>query len=511
MRISRNVLISLAILVLAGMMHQACSSGSSSPTEPAAPQAVVNTQVNSGGNAGPNQIVVGPAIDLEKSTNGFDADTAPGPSIPVGDPVMWTYVATNVGDVTLVEVVINDDQLGEICRETDVEPGESFSCTAGPEPAIDGPYANVGEAGASDGNNRVFDTDASHYVGGGGDFVAVEVEKSTNGEDADFEPGVVVNVGDPVTWEYVVTNLGDVTLLNWVVNDDQIGEICRGTDLAPGASTSCMSGPTPASAGQYSNLAEVTASDGNIRVTDDDPSHYFGSDPAVSIDKLTDGEDGPELPVGCSVEWTYEVTNEGNIELESVAVSDDQGVQVSCPQDTLEPGESMTCTASGTVTEGAYSNVGTVTASAQVDNDLEESDDSSYLGVVRPPTCDDAFADPDILWPPNHMLETIGIGGVTDACGESTDINVDSIFQDEPLDSEGDGNTEPDGFGVGTSTPQVRAERAGTRNGRVYHIGFTATDDRGETCTGTVTVGVPHDRHDTPIDDGPIYDSTGGS
>ena len=39
---------------------------------------------------------------------------------------------------------------------------------------------------------------------------------------------------------------------------------------------------------------------------------------------------------------------------DSIAVIDDQGVAVSCPQVSLEPGESMTCTGSGTVIEGAY-------------------------------------------------------------------------------------------------------------------------------------------------------------
>ena len=110
-----------------------------------------------------------------------------------------------------------------------------------------------------------------------------------------------------------------------------------------------------------------------------------------------------------------------------------------------------------------------------------------------------------------HLPVAVDILGVVDACGDSTTITIDSIFQDEPLDAEGDGNTEPDAFGVGTSALELRAERAGTRNGRVYHIDFTATDFRDQTCTGTVTVGVPHDRQDTPVDDGRLYDSTGGS
>jgi hypothetical protein len=54
----------------------------------------------------------------------------------------------------------------------------------------------------------------------------------------------------------------------------------------------------------------------------------------------------------------------------------------------------------------------------------------------------------------------------------------------------------------------VRAERSGLGNGRVYKIAFTASDGKGGTCAGSVTVGVPHDVKDLPVDDGQAYDST---
>ena len=78
------------------------------------------------------------------------------------------------------------------------------------------------------------------------------------------------------------------------------------------------------------------------------------------------------------------------------------------------------------------------------------------------------------------------------------------------MNSPGSGNTSPDGQGVGSNMAQVRAEREGGGNGRVYHIGFTANDGKGGTCSGTVKVGVPHDqgKGSTPIDDGPLYNST---
>jgi hypothetical protein len=47
------------------------------------------------------------------------------------------------------------------------------------------------------------------------------------------------------------------------------------------------------------------------------------------------------------------------------------------------------------------------------------------------------------------------------------------------VDGLGDGSTSPDGTGVGTEQAQVRAERAESGNGRVYHIAFTASDGNG--------------------------------
>jgi hypothetical protein len=87
------------------------------------------------------------------------------------------------------------------------------------------------------------------------------------------------------------------------------------------------------------------------------------------------------------------------------------------------------------------------------------------------------------------------------------------VYQDEPVNSYGDGNTGPDGEGVGTGQAQVRAERSGTKitpgNGRVYHVSYTATDGHGGSCSGVALVGVPHDQRGTPaVDDGALYDST---
>ncbi len=134
--------------------------------------------------------------------------------------------------------------------------------------------------------------------------------------------------------------------------------------------------------------------------------------------------------------------------------------------------------------------------------------------INRPPDCTNAVPSIDLLWPPNHKFVLINILGVTDPDGDPVTITIDSILQDEPVDTFGDGSFSPDGQGIGTDTAQVRAERSGSKkvpgNGRVYHIFFTADDGKGGACTGEVLVGVPHDQgqQSVPIDDGALFDST---
>lgn len=130
----------------------------------------------------------------------------------------------------------------------------------------------------------------------------------------------------------------------------------------------------------------------------------------------------------------------------------------------------------------------------------------------RDPDCSAAAPSIDTIWPPNHKFVPVSVLGVTDPDGDEVVITIDSIWQDEPVDTFGDGTFAPDGQGVGTSLAEVRAERTGNvnvpGNGRVYHIGFTAGDGFGGSCSGSVAAGVPHDKKDIPVDDGPLYDST---
>lgn len=306
-----------------------------------------------------------PDLDLEKSTNGQDADEPTGPNILVGAPVEWTYTVYNTGNVTLSDIAVSDDQLGPICTIDSLAPGEATSCTAFGT-ALAGQYGNLGTASTTYNGGEVSDSDPSHYFGL---KPALDLEKYTNGVDADTPTGPEILVGDPVVWTYVVTNTGNVPLSFVIVGDNILGIICTIPTLAPGESQTCSAQGT-AVEGQYANLGKAATrypDPQGVLVSDDDPSHYLGvkpfvPNPSLDLEKHTNGADsdlapGVSLPVGSPIVWEYIVTNTGNVELTNIQVADNI-LGMICVIPSLSPGETYVCTASGVAVAGEYMNIG---------------------------------------------------------------------------------------------------------------------------------------------------------
>jgi hypothetical protein len=113
------------------------------------------------------------------------------------------------------------------------------------------------------------------------------------------------------------------------------------------------------------------------------------------------------------------------------------------------------------------------------------------------------------LWPPNHKMHAIApldCVDVEDAC--DGEVRVDFLWasSDEPEDAKGDGKTAPDIADLGCDGVSLRAERQGGGDGRVYTLGWRATDDAGNTTEGTCQVVVPHDQGKAEmIDSGAAY------
>ena len=114
------------------------------------------------------------------------------------------------------------------------------------------------------------------------------------------------------------------------------------------------------------------------------------------------------------------------------------------------------------------------------------------------------------LWPVNHKYQTVSLSDLllsaTDNCSiNSNGVFIKSVSSDEPEDAKGggDGNTSDDiVIPDGCLSVDLRAERQGTSNGRVYTITLSVSDESGNETTAECYVQVPHSKKGNATDDG---------
>ena len=107
-------------------------------------------------------------------------------------------------------------------------------------------------------------------------------------------------------------------------------------------------------------------------------------------------------------------------------------------------------------------------------------------------------ASEQLLWSPDHRMVPVQILGVIDP-NENHTITITGVTQDEATNGLGDGDTAVDAVLQG-STAQIRAERSGKGDGRVYRVNFTASDFEGS-VNGSVLVKVPKGKKTDPVID----------
>lgn len=117
------------------------------------------------------------------------------------------------------------------------------------------------------------------------------------------------------------------------------------------------------------------------------------------------------------------------------------------------------------------------------------------------------------MWPPNHKYQTFQVTqfvtGASDNCDSGVGINsvvIEKVTSDEIENGNGDGNTLNDiVIAANCKSVQLRSEREGNSNGRVYTITFRVRDVSGNTTRATAKVVVPHNPGETAIDSGVHY------
>lgn len=102
---------------------------------------------------------------------------------------------------------------------------------------------------------------------------------------------------------------------------------------------------------------------------------------------------------------------------------------------------------------------------------------------------------PHILWPPNHQYVTVSpIIDVADNFDTDVTVTLLSVTSNEPDNGLGDGDTPNDIVINDDGSVDLRAERSGTGDGRVYTFTYEAVDDCGNSTIAITKVTVPLDK-----------------
>ena len=138
----------------------------------------------------------------------------------------------------------------------------------------------------------------------------------------------------------------------------------------------------------------------------------------------------------------------------------------------------------------------TVVTFTAVDNCGNPSTCQATVTVVdtTPPEID-VTLNRDVLWPPNHKLaDIVATVTVTDICCPTPTYRLVSVTSNEPDDGHGDGATTDDIVILDDTHIQLRSERSGGGDGRIYTLTYEAEDCSGNTALDIVRVRVPHDQ-----------------
>ena len=140
----------------------------------------------------------------------------------------------------------------------------------------------------------------------------------------------------------------------------------------------------------------------------------------------------------------------------------------------------------------------------------EASDESTVTVVDSTPPEVSCSAAVDTLWPPNHDLVDVGLSFAVEEVCDATPATEVGATTDEATESTlgaGDGKC-PDAVIGGGGSLELRAERSGLADGRVYVSTVSATDFCGQVDACDVQVAVPKSMGSGPAtDSGQAFDA----
>ena len=345
-----------------------------------------------------------PGIALTKHATLDRTIVAPAGRADAGDRIDYTFDVTNTGDAPLVGVTVTDAAVGMagcLVGPLAVGASDSATCTAShtlTQAEVDaGSYANTaGVTGTPPAGGDVTATAEATVT-----LPALPGLSLVKSSDATAATGA----GDTITYRYPVQNTGNLTITGLAVTDPMAGLSavdCGGTTaLAPGATVTCTATylvtPDDVTTGSLHNTGTAAGSTSDGAVLDNaDLTVTLTRAAHLSLAKdVSTSADGPwaataSLAGPATVHYRLVATNDGNVTITGMTVSDPMLADLACDwtgltEGTLPAGRSVTCTGTHAVTTselGAGPLVNTAHADGLAGDTPVQSDTASAT-VVR--------------------------------------------------------------------------------------------------------------------------------
>ncbi|QIK62523.1 DUF11 domain-containing protein [Leucobacter viscericola] len=305
-------------------------------------------------------------LDITKQV---DRTTPQPDTYTLGDTIPYQFVVTNTGAEPLSDVTVADPLISNVvCPVNELGaaggPTASMVCTgslvvtAAQANDPSGTLVNTATASALTSTLEPLTDTSSATVDVDPTAASLTLEKSASVND-DNGNGLA-DVGETIDYSFVLTNTGSVTLTGVGVNDPKAGAVsCPQTTLAPGATVTCTADAAYTVAEQdVIDGGVVNTATGNASVpegvepitpptdTVTTPTAAVAAGLAIAKSGSLNDTNGNGLAdAGETIDYSFVLTNTGNVTLTGVGVDDTKAGAVTCPQTTLAPGASVTCTA----------------------------------------------------------------------------------------------------------------------------------------------------------------------
>ncbi len=374
-----------------------------------------------------------PALSIDKT--GVLNDLNGNDLIDLGETITYSFLVTNTGTVTMTDVTVDDPLLTNAGVALDqgpqvLAPGASFTFTATYTPVqadIDlGKVENTATGTGTPPSGPPVDSPPDTVTVPPAQTPALSIDKT--GVLNDLNGNDLIDLGETITYSFLVTNTGTVTMTGVTVDDPLLTNAGVALDqgpqvLAPGASFTFTATYTPVQAdidlGKVENTATGTGTPPSGPPVDSPPDTVTvppAQTPALSIDKtgvLNDLNGNDLIDLGETITYSFLVTNTGTVTMTDVTVDDplltnagvalDQGPQV------LAPGASFTFTATYTP--------------VQADIDLGKVENTA-TGTGTPPSGPPVDSPPDTVTVPPAQTPALSI----DKTGVLNDLNGNDLI-----------------------------------------------------------------------------------